>query len=109
MPATKLPTSIDRIVSDGAWVPLWSGSRTVAHAIIDDDGDGQGIAGELVVRGLATFRGALEVSLSITGNAVFDEAAYLVGSVSGAATFIGNACNAGGTAGTFVPNPPPAC
>lgn len=107
--AAALPTANDSIVSDGPWVPLWSGSRTVAHATIDDDDDGQGIGGQLVVRGLARFRGALEVALSIIGNAAFDEGAYLVGSVSGTATFNGNACNAGGTAGTFVPSPPPSC
>jgi hypothetical protein len=32
-----------------------------------------------------------------------------VGDVSGTATFTGSACYVDGTAGTFVPDPPPEC
>lgn len=37
------------------------------------------------------------------------ELAINYGTVTGTATFTGSACNDEGTAGTFVPNPPPAC
>jgi hypothetical protein len=107
--ASALPTPNDSIVSDGPWVPFWTGTRTVAHAIIDDDNDGQGIAGSLVVRGTATFRGMFEVSINISGNAVFAESTRLTGTVLGTATFIDNGCMDGGTASVTVPSPPPAC
>jgi len=108
-PATRLPTSIDTAISVGPWVPAWSGTRQVARFTYDDEGDGQGIAGGMIVRAGAMFRGAVEVSMTITGDAVFSDNAYLVGSVSGVATFSDNACNAGGSAGTFVPDTPPSC
>jgi hypothetical protein len=108
-PATRLPTSDDSVVSVGAWVPVWTGLRTVSRFTLDDQGDGQGITGELVARAGATFRGAVEVGLTITGSATLSDAAYLVGSVSRVATFTDSACNAGGSAGVFVPDPPPSC
>jgi hypothetical protein len=47
----------------------------------------------------------------ITGNATFNDNARMdaVGDVSGTATFTGSACYVDGTAGTFVPDPPPNC
>jgi hypothetical protein len=47
----------------------------------------------------------------ITGNATFNDNARMdaVGDVSGTATFTGSACYVDGTAGTFVPDPPPEC
>jgi hypothetical protein len=108
-PATRLPTSDDSVVSVGAWVPVWTGLRRVSRFTLDDLGDGQGITGELEARAGATFRGAVEVGLAITGNATLSGAAYLVGSVSRVATFKDAACNAGGSAAVFVPDPPPSC
>jgi hypothetical protein len=107
--AAALPTASDRVVSDGPWVPVWIGTRTVGQAVIDDDNDGQAIQGQLVVRGTATFRGLLEVGLTVTGNAVLAESTRLTGTVLGTATFIDNGCMDGGTASVTVPSPPPAC
>jgi predicted GNAT family acetyltransferase len=107
--ATTLPTSMDAVVSVGEWVPLWTGRRTVSRFTLDDLFDGQGIAGELEARVVAEFRGAVEVAAAIIGNAVFNDDTNLIGSVSGTATFKDAACNAGGTAGRFIPDPPPAC
>lgn len=49
--------------------------------------------------------------ISITGNATFNDTSRngSTGDVTGTATFTGSACNDGGAAGTFVPNPPPSC
>jgi hypothetical protein len=107
--AAALPTVNDSIVSDGPWVPQWSGTRTVRQAVIDDDNDGQGIDGSLAVRGTATFRGMFEVNMNIIGNAVLAESTRLTGTVLGTATFIDNGCMDGGTATATVPSPPPSC
>jgi hypothetical protein len=99
----------------GNWYLDPSGTRqaaalpTVGQAVIDDDNDGQAIQGQLVVRGTATFRGLLEVGLTVTGNAVLAESTRLTGTVLGTATFIDNGCMDGGTASVTVPSPPPAC
>jgi len=63
------------------------------------------------VTGNATFN---DSSLSgpegtVTGNATFNDSARNEGTVTGTATFTGSAVNCGGTAGTFVPDPPPEC
>lgn len=53
----------------------------------------------------AEFAGAQVLGdATFTGNSRFES-----GTVAGTATFNDNACNDGGTAGTFVPNPPPSC
>jgi hypothetical protein len=46
---------------------------------------------------------------TVTGNATFNNSTRNEGTVTGTATFTGSACNDGGTAGTFVPDPPPSC
>lgn len=47
---------------------------------------------------------------TVTGNATFNTHSRNNGTVTGTATFNDTACNAeGGTAGTFVPDPPPSC
>jgi hypothetical protein len=62
------------------------------------------------VTGNATFNDSSTNSGTVSGNATFNDGSYnLGGTVTGTATFTGSACNDAGTAGTFVPNPPPSC
>ena len=109
VPATRLPASIDTIVSDGPWVPVLGQRRVVAAAVVDDAGDGQELAGEIVVAAGATFAGAVIVAGLVVGHATIAESARLTGTVLGLATFTGSGCLDGGTATETVPDPPPAC
>ena len=79
---------------------------------------------EITVTGTATFQnGAVnnaaiignceftdsEHNGTITGDATFSGTASMAGDVTGTATFTGSGCYTSGTAGTFDPDPPPAC
>lgn len=67
---------------------------------------------QFLVSGNATFNGGSRNNQGafVGGDATFNDAARNAGSVNGTATFNGSSCNeATGTAGAFVPNPPPAC
>lgn len=63
------------------------------------------------VYGDATFNNSSYNTNIIESNATFNDNSRNLGAVTGTATFTGSACNSTGegTAGTFVPNPPPAC
>ena len=63
------------------------------------------------VTGNATFNDSSSNNGTVTGNATFNDSSAngIDGTVTGTATFTGSACNDGGTAGTFVPDPPPSC
>jgi len=61
------------------------------------------------VAGNATFNDNSFNDNAVTGDATFNDSSTNNRFVTGTATFTGNACNDGGTAGTFVPDPPPAC
>jgi hypothetical protein len=50
-----------------------------------------------------------ETTGNVTGNALFKDRSINRGNVTGTPTFEDGACNDGGTAGVFVPDPPPAC
>jgi hypothetical protein len=66
----------------------------------------------IIVTGIATFNDGTRLTENgtITGNATFNDSSQLVdGTVTGTATFNDSACYQGGTAGTFVPDPPPSC
>lgn len=46
----------------------------------------------------------------VNGDATFNDTTRNAGGVTGTATFNNSACNeATGTAGIFIPNPPPSC
>lgn len=69
-----------------------------------------------VINGNATFNGSslngsTNENAEVNGDATFNGNSYMYdGNVTGTATFNGNSCWAGvATAGTFVPDPPPAC
>jgi hypothetical protein len=63
----------------------------------------------VVMRG-ATFAGYSTNGGVIVGDATFTSVSTNEGRVTGVARFVDDSCNAtGGTAGTFVPNPPPEC
>jgi hypothetical protein len=66
-----------------------------------------GVTGNVVFNDTSFFSG----DSYITGNATFNDNARMdtFGDVSGTATFTGSACYVDGTAGTFVPDPPPNC
>lgn len=123
--ATALPTAADSVVVT-AGVNANSGSApTVANLTVQ----GAGLNISATVTGAAAFNGGsfLDFSSTLTGNATFNNSVisggfltgnatfndtsinYGSGTVTGTATFTGSACNDGGTAGTFVPDPPPSC
>jgi hypothetical protein len=121
--AGRLPAAIDSVFVSPS---IEASGQTVANITMDDGSEGNEIFGTLTVTGTAIVAGAFLMSATITGNAVFSaNAAHLgtvtgnatfndnsvnFGSVTGTATFNDSACNfADGTAGTFVPDPPPAC
>jgi len=79
---------------------------------------------EITVTGTATFtNGAInnaaiigncdftdsEHNGTVDGDATFSGTASMAGDVTGTATFTDSACHTSGTAGTFDPDPPPAC
>ena len=61
------------------------------------------------VTGNCTFAGNATNTGTVDGDATFSDTASMAGEVTGTATFTGSACHTSGTAGTFDPNPPPAC
>lgn len=62
------------------------------------------------VAGNAVFSGTADNVGSVTGNATFSDTATMQGGdVTGTATFTDSACYVAGTAGAFVPDPPPDC
>jgi hypothetical protein len=64
------------------------------------------------VNGNATFNDSAfnsGLDATVNGNATFNDSAVNSANVTGTASFTGSACNIGGTAGTFVPDPPPSC
>lgn len=72
--------------------------------------DGGTLAGEIIPVNAAVFDGASTVTSAgvVTGSAGFNDTASNYGNVTGTAAFNDLSCNSG-TAGTFAPNPPPAC
>jgi len=63
-----------------------------------------------IITGTAIFNGNTSNSGDGTvGNATFNDNSVNFGTVTGTATFNDSACNDAGTAGTFVPDPPPSC
>jgi hypothetical protein len=71
--------------------------------------DSSGLVNGGTVTGNATFNSGGYNDGTVGGNATFNDGTVNYGTVTGTATFTGSACNDGGTAGTFVPDPPPSC
>lgn len=109
-PAATLPGRDDRVIVR-ATIASNGGSLPAVNSldVPDAGGDGHALGIAVVVQGVATFAGLAVLSGTITGNAQFIATSRHEGAVIGRATFADAACNAGGTAGTFVPNPPPSC
>lgn len=114
--ATSLPTSVDSVVlgaPDLTFAMTNTGSEpTVANLTVVDST----LYTNITVTGAASFEGfasyaSFASGYTLTGSATFRFLSSNYGHVTGTATFDGyGACNAGGgTAGTFVPNPPPSC
>lgn len=61
------------------------------------------------VTGNCTFSGSATNTGTVDGDATFNGTASMAGNVTGTATFNDDACWSSGTAGTFDPDPPPAC
>jgi len=105
IPATSLPTSVDSVVatagilSNSGSVPAVAGF-TITNLYM-------GI--EITVIGNATFNGTAVNGGTVNGDATFNGSSANLNTVTGTATFNDNACNSAGTAGTFVPDPPPTC
>jgi hypothetical protein len=102
--AGRLPAAIDSVVASESITA--SGQTVVDFTMIAG-----GLFGNLTVTGMATFNGSSGVAGTVNGNATFNDSSVNVGTVTGTATFNDSACNSDefGTAGTFVPNPPPDC
>lgn len=103
--ASSLPTAADSVVITG-YVGTNSGDAA-SVANLESAADTGTIDISVTVSGLATLGSPLNGT--IIGSATFIGSAYLTGTVTGTATFTDSACNLGGTAGTFVPDPPPSC
>jgi len=119
--AGRLPTSADSVVTNatitasgqtvvdltlsGLFLSLVGTLTVTGSATFNDNAGNTG-----TVIGTATFNGFSTNGGTVTGNATFnDSAGNIDGIVTGTATFNDNSCNDGGTAGTFVPDPPPGC
>lgn len=61
------------------------------------------------ITGNCTFSGSATHTGTVDGDATFSGTASMAGDVTGTATFTGSGCYTSGTAGTFDPDPPPAC
>ena len=121
-PAGRLPTSADSVVISQE-LGLNSGDPITVLNLTVDAALFEGISA--TVTGLALFVNGATNAVTITGNATFNESSYNAGTitgnatfndsslnngnVTGTATFNDSACNFEGTAGTFVPAPPPNC
>jgi hypothetical protein len=103
-PAGRLPAEDESVVASDN---ITASGQTVANFTMN--ADERGLFGPLTVTGMATFNQTAGNFGTITGNATFNGNAFNADTVTGTATFIGSACNNGGTAGTFVPDPPPFC
>jgi hypothetical protein len=129
-PAGRLPSALDSvvIVSDPEYaISITASGQTIVNFTMPDQFNWQStLSGTLTVTGMATFSeggqndGTITGNATfndlgvnagtITGNATFNNSSFNAGTVIGNATFTGSACNLeGGTAGTFVPDPPPEC
>jgi hypothetical protein len=98
--AGRLPNVRDSVIAFGTIEA--TGETVVNFTLVGAFG------GSLNVTGIATFNNSSFNAGFITGNAIFNDSSENFGDVSGTATFNDNACNAG-TAGTFIPDPPPEC
>jgi len=103
-PAGRLPAEDESVVVTESIIAI----GTVANFTLNDFG---GLTGSLTVTGMATFNDFSVNAGDITGNATFNDSSANIGTVTGTATFNDSSCNNTntGTAGTFVPDPPPAC
>jgi hypothetical protein len=124
-PAGRLPTSSDSVITS---VNSRGSGQTVFNFTLNANVQ---LQGNIIVNGVATFNsGTLSGSIAgnaifnggstnntngvVDGNATFNDNSQNSGNVVGTATFTGSSCNVSnifvsGTAGTFVPNPPPSC
>jgi len=64
---------------------------------------------EGTITGNCTFTDTAANNGTIDGDATFNGTSSMAGNVTGTATFNDDACWSSGTAGTFDPDPPPAC
>jgi hypothetical protein len=130
-PAPHLPRSIDSVVlTKPCYTNSTSNIPTVISLIMNDPGTDPyppELDIDIVVIENATFNDNCSNLATITGNVIFNDSSAnnygtiigdvvfrnnsinLFGVVTLYATFIDAACNLGGSAGTFIPDPPPAC
>jgi hypothetical protein len=106
IPAASLPTSSDSVVVS---VSITASGQTVVDFTLESNGDASGLSGTLTVTGNATFNDTHANYGTVTGDATFNDSSVNAGAVTGTATFNDSACNDGGLANTFVPDPPPSC
>jgi hypothetical protein len=128
--ASALPTSRDSVVLSKTCNANSGSAPTVVNFTFNDPVGNfpvLGISLTVTVTGTATFNDSADNFGTVTGNAMFNDSTINGGTVignatfndssrnngvvSGTATFNDSACNLTGygTAGTFVPDPPPAC
>jgi hypothetical protein len=73
-------------------------------ATFNSNSENGGLVSAAEFRGTANHFGSVDQDADFYDSSVFNE-----GDVGGTATFFDSACYISGTAGTFVPDPPPAC
>lgn len=108
--APLFPAPVDHVVAS-AYITTNTGSTPTvgSFTMTDPLANFEQIQITLNVLDVATFTGSTWNAGTINGNVIFNDNSSNQGYVIGTATFTGNACNDGGGATTFIPDPPPSC
>jgi hypothetical protein len=91
--AGRLPAEIDSVVAS---VSITASGQTVANFTLNDNGNFFGLSGTLTVTGNATFNDGSFNGGTVTGNATFNDLTFNSGTVTGNATF-NDSSSSGGT------------
>jgi hypothetical protein len=90
-PAGRLPNSVDSVVATAA---VTASGQTVANFTLNDpNGNFFGLSGTLTVTGDATFNDSSGNDATVTGNATFSNNSFNFGTVIGNATFNNDSFN----------------
>jgi len=121
--ALSLPSSVDNVLISSSVITCEITFPVVANLVIIDSNLGL----DMTVTGIAIFNGSSSSGFSIIGDCIFNDSSYNDGEITGdvifndnsrnnssgniygSATFNDSSCNDGGSAYTFIPDPPPSC
>jgi hypothetical protein len=107
--APSLPAAGDSVIATASIDSNSGGAVTVVNFTLS--GSSTVLQISITVTGMATFNDSSSNYSpgTVIGNATFnDSSSNFYATVTGTATFTGSAYNDNGTAGTFVPDPPPS-